>query len=63
MSTEFSPIKIEDYNIVLPEGYMKMFFDMESLKSFIVGRMTQEVEGIIRTSVMKQMKDIDYYES
>lgn len=59
----FTQIKIDDPSIELPEGYLSMFCDMESLKSFIIGRMAHEAEQSIRNQVSKQMKDLDFYEN
>ena len=59
----FTEIKLNDITIKLPEGYLSMFCDMESLKSFIIGRMAHEAERTIRDQVSKQMKDLDFYES
>ena len=60
---KFTPIKIKDFNIVLPEGYTRMFSDMESLKSFMIARLSQEAEMLIRSAIVKQMKDLEFYES
>jgi hypothetical protein len=57
----FSSVKVKDLNIILPEGYEKMFSDMESLKSFIIGRLAHEAERTIRDQVSKQMKDLELY--
>ena len=49
--------------VELPEGYEKMFCDMDSLKSYMVSRLTYEAELNIRTDVMNQMKDLEFYAS
>jgi len=59
----FKTIKVKDGVIVLPEGYMNMFNDMESLKSFITGRLAHEAEMLIRAQVYGQLKDMDFYEN
>jgi len=59
----FKTIKVKDGVIILPEGYMNMFTDMESLKSFITGRLAHEAERLIRSQVYSQMKDMDFYEN
>lgn len=59
----FKAIKVKDNSIIFPEGYLKMFCDMESLKSFITARMSLEAEMSIRAQVYGQLKDLDYYEN
>ena len=49
--------------VKLPEGYEKMFCDMDSLKSYMISRLTYEAELEIRTGVMNQMKDLEFYAS
>lgn len=61
MSGTFRSVKVKDFEIILPEGYEKMFSDMESLKSFITARLSQEAEMTIRDQVYNQMKDLELY--
>jgi hypothetical protein len=49
--------------VELPEGYEKMFCDMDSLKSYMISRLAYEAELEIRTGVMNQMKDLEFYAS
>jgi len=60
---KFTPIDVPTASIILPDRYKEMFSNMDSLKSFIVQRLVHEAEGVIRTSVYTQLKDIDFYES
>tara|TARA_B100000780_G_C21103729_1_gene445537 strand:- start:1225 stop:1410 length:186 start_codon:yes stop_codon:yes gene_type:complete len=59
----FVPIELVPSVIELPEGYEKMFCDMDSLKSYMISRLTYEAELEIRTGVMNQMKDLEFYAS
>ena len=61
MSESFKAVKVKDFEIVLPEGYQKMFCEMESLKSFITARISQEAEMLIRAQVYKQLEELNYY--
>ena len=61
MSVSFKAVKVKDFEIILPEGYEKMFNDMDSLKSFITARLTQEAEMLIRAQVYKQLEELNYY--
>ena len=61
MSVTFKAVKVKDFEIILPEGYEKMFNDMDSLKSFITARISQEAEMLIRDQVYKQLKDLEFY--
>jgi|TARA_R110000796_G_scaffold37271_9_gene94048 hypothetical protein len=54
-------IKLDPLPVELPEGYETMFCDMDSLKSYMVSRLTYEAELNIRTDVMNQMKDMEFY--
>tara|TARA_B100000780_G_scaffold54930_1_gene34422 strand:- start:9238 stop:9435 length:198 start_codon:yes stop_codon:yes gene_type:complete len=58
----FIPIELEPSVIKLPEGYERMFCDMDSLKSYMISRMTYEAELVIRNGVVTQMKDMEFYE-
>ena len=58
----FVPIELVPSVIELPEGYEKMFCDMDSLKSYMISRMTYEAELVIRNGVVTQMKDMEFYE-
>ena len=40
-----------------------MFCDMDSLKSYMISRLAYEAELEIRTGVMNQMKDLEFYAS
>lgn len=59
----FVPIELVPSVIELPEGYETMFCDMDSLKSYMISRLTYEAELEIRTGVMNQMKDLEFYAS
>jgi len=61
VSNSFKAVKVKDFEIILPEGYEKMFNDMDSLKSFITARISQEAEMLIRDQVYKQLKDLEFY--
>ena len=61
MSNSFKAVKVKDFELILPEGYEKMFNDMDSLKSFITARISQEAEMLIRDQVYKQLKDLEFY--
>ena len=56
-------IDLKPASVELPEGYETMFCDMDSLKSYMISRLAYEAELEIRTGVMNQMKDLEFYAS